>query len=417
WAFNTDLETGTGWEDQQNIVTHTIGFDTNDATIQNFMTSIANAGGGNYYPANNVSQLVSAFTSIVTQAMESIPYAYTAPVIPFNQDNAAISGNNIFVPLLVPSTETFWKGNLKNYTISTTTSTDGDISIILRDANNQPIINDNFEFISSTDHWSTSSDGGDPLVGGAVAHMTSSGSRNLFTNVDPSVPLSDSTNRVHRDTILITNALLDVSTDELRTEVLNWISWDSTLTGDDSHEGVMGAPIHTQPGVMTYSTGDVIYLPTSEGVLEAIDAETGEELWAFMPTDLLDEILTIKTNNDSTIPYYGLDGPLTLYETGGRKMAIFGMRRGGKNYYMLDITDRLNPTFVTLISNTPGFETAGFSKLGQTWSKPLFLTMDISGTTTDVLVFGGGYDPDQDGATSRLDDDEGNAIYIISASD
>ncbi|MCU7857429.1 MAG: VWA domain-containing protein, partial [Candidatus Thiodiazotropha sp. (ex Lucinoma borealis)] len=164
WAFNTDLETGTGWEDQQNIVTHTIGFDTNDATIQNFMTSIANAGGGNYYPANNVSQLVSAFTSIVTQAMESIPYAYTAPVIPFNQDNAAISGNNIFVPLLVPSTETFWKGNLKNYTISTTTSTDGDISIILRDANNQPIINDNFEFISSTDHWSTSSDGGDPLV-------------------------------------------------------------------------------------------------------------------------------------------------------------------------------------------------------------------------------------------------------------
>ncbi|MCU7932683.1 MAG: VWA domain-containing protein [Candidatus Thiodiazotropha sp. (ex Codakia rugifera)] len=417
WAFNTDLETGTGWDDQQNIVTHTIGFDTNDATIQSFMTSIANAGGGNYYPANNVSQLVSAFTSIVTQAMESIPYAYTAPVIPFNQDNAAISGNNIFVPLLVPGAEIFWKGNLKNYTISTTTSAGGEISIILRDANNQPIINDRFEFISSTDHWSTSPDGANPLVGGAVAHMTSSGSRNLFTNVNPSAPLSDITNRVHRDTTLITNALLDVSTDELRTEVLNWISWDPTLSGDDSHEGEMGAPIHTQPSVMNYSTGDVIYLPTSEGVLEAIDAETGEELWAFMPADLLDEILTIKNNNDSTIPYYGLDGPLTLYETGGRKMAIFGMRRGGRNYYILDITDRLNPTFVALISNTPGIETTGFSKLGQTWSKPLFLKMDISGTTTDVLVFGGGYDPDQDGATSRLDDDEGNAIYIINALD
>lgn len=43
--------------------------------------------------------------------------------------------------------------------------------------------------------------------------------------------------------------------------------------------------------------------------------------------------------------------------------------------------------------------------------------MDISGTITDILVFAGGYDTDQDAATSRLDDDEGNAIYIISASD
>ncbi|MEW8625520.1 MAG: VWA domain-containing protein [Candidatus Thiodiazotropha sp.] len=416
WAFTTDLETGDGWNDQQNIVTHTIGFDTDDDAIENFMTSIANAGGGNYYPARNVSELVTAFTSIVTEAMESIPYAYTAPVIPFNQDNAAISGDSIYVPLLVPASETFWKGNLKKYTITTTTDGD-DISITLLDADGNAIVNDNYEFISSRDHWSTSTDGGDPLVGGAANHMNSSSSRNLYTNINPGAVLSDATNRVHRDNSLITNTVLDVSTDELRTEVLDWISWDPTVTGEDSHEGEMGAPIHTQPAVMNYSGGDVIYLLTSEGVLEAIDAETGSELWAFMPSDLLDEILTIRNNNDSTTPYYGLDGPLTLYETGGRKMAIFGMRRGGRNYYMLDITDRLEPTFVALISNTPGMTTSGFSKLGQTWSKPLFLEMDLSGTPHEVLVFGGGYDPDQDGTTTRQDDDEGNAIYIINAAD
>ncbi|MEW8693463.1 MAG: hypothetical protein AB2535_20710, partial [Candidatus Thiodiazotropha endolucinida] len=416
YAFNTDMEPSDAWRETQNIVTHTIGFDTNDDRIENFMRSIATAGGGNYYPATSVSDLVSAFTSIVTEAMESIPYAYTAPVIPFNQDNAAVSGNRIFVPMLVPSAETFWRGNLKSYTISTST-TDGDISIVLSDANGNDIVNDNYEFVSSRDHWNTSgNDGAAPLVGGAAQQMTATGHRNLYTNTNPSAVLSDASNRVHRDNDLITHTILGVADgdDVTRNALLDWISWDPSLIGDDSHEGVMGAPIHTQPAVMNYNVGDVILLPTSEGVLEAIDEETGAELWAFMPSDLLVDIQALRNNNPASIPHYGLDGPLTVYQTNGHKMAIVGMRRGGRNYYMLDITDRLNPIFVTTINAA-----AGFDRLGQTWSKPLFMSMQIAGASDDrdVLVFGGGYDPDQDTATSRIDDDEGNAIYIVDALD
>jgi type IV pilus assembly protein PilY1 len=417
WAYNTDLETSADWIETQNIVTHTIGFDSDsDTHIRNFMVSIANAGGGNYYPASSVSDLVGAFTSIVTEAMESIPYAYTAPVIPFNQDNAAVSGNRIYVPLLVPGSETFWKGNLKKYTIRTEMSGTDEVSVVLEDADGNSIINDAFEFVDSRDHWASSSDGGEPLVGGAASHMQSSGSRNIYSNLngDTTVPLSDSTNRVHRDNALITNDMLNVATDTARTEVLNWISWDS----DSSHEGEMGAPLHSQPGIVNYSDGDVVYLPTSEGVLEAFDAETGEELWAFMPSDLLDEILIIKNNNDATTPHYGLDGPLTIYETGVRTMAIVGMRRGGYSYYLLDITDKLAPLFVAQISDPdPSSTGSEYDTLGQTWSKPLLARMNVSGTTTDVLVFGGGYDPDQDDATSRSDDDQGTGIYIIQASD
>ncbi|MEL0586206.1 MAG: hypothetical protein AAES65_15155 [Candidatus Thiodiazotropha sp. (ex. Lucinoma kazani)] len=418
YAYTTDLEPSDAWQETQNIVTHTIGFDTDDDVIENFMQSISDAGGGSYYPATSVSDLVSAFTSIVVNAQQSIPYAYTAPVIPFNQDNAAVSGDRIFVPLLVPEGETFWKGNLKSYTITTETSGD-DISIVLRDARGQPIINDSFEFVSSQDHWGSGVDGGEPLVGGVASHMLATGSRNIYSNVNPdtSVPLSDTTNRVHRtNTTHITNELLNVGTDATRTEVLDWISWQDAF---NVHEGEMGAPIHTQPSVVDYP-GDhtVVYLPTSEGVLEAFDADTGNELWAFMPSDLLADILTLKNNNDSTVPHYGLDGPLTVYETGGRTMAIFGMRRGGHSYYLLDITDRLNPRFVTQVSDPdPSSSGSEYDTLGQTWSKPLLARMYVSGSITDVLVFGGGYDPDQDGATSRADDDQGNGIYIIRASD
>ncbi|PVV11059.1 MAG: hypothetical protein B6D77_07335 [gamma proteobacterium symbiont of Ctena orbiculata] len=485
YAFNTDLEPSEAWRETQNIVTHTIGFDTNDEAIENFMMSIASSGGGNYYPATSVSDLVSAFTSIVTQAMESIPYAYTAPVIPFNQDNAAVSGNRIFVPVLVPAAETFWRGNLKSYTISTSTA-GGDVAITLTDANGSDIVNDNFEFVSSTDHWNTAgNDGANPLVGGAAQQMTASGNRNLYTNTNTGADLSNASNRVHRDNALVTHAMLGLPNgdDAGREVLLNWISWDpagsisatppsfavpcasengvcdlpedisatvwygaasswffrtdvtdsidcsNAVFGDplygtakscfylrtaESHEGEMGAPIHTQPAVMNYGSDDVIFLPTSEGVLEAFDEETGEELWAFMPSDLLGDIQTLYNNNPASIPHYGLDGPLTVYETGGHKMAIVGMRRGGSNYYLLDITDRLNPRFVTTINSA-----AGLSRLGQTWSKPLFVTMEISGSTSsrDVLVFGGGYDPDQDTTTSRANDDEGNAIYIVDALD
>ncbi|MES9837961.1 MAG: VWA domain-containing protein [Candidatus Thiodiazotropha sp.] len=415
WAYNTDMETGDGWNEVQNIVTHTIGFDTNDPAIENFMENIAFEGGGSYYPATSVSDLVSAFTSIVETAQQAIPYAYTAPVIPFNQDNAAVSGDKIFVPMFVPEAEIFWKGNIKSYTISTSTA-GGDVAIVLTDADEQDIINDNYEFVSSRDHWNpTGNDGADPLVGGAAGRMTSSGSRNLYTNTNPGADLSASSNRVHRDNDLVTYDLLGVADgdDATRDALLNWISWDPTLTGESSHEGEMGAPIHTQPAVMNYNAGDVIFLPTSEGVLEAINEETGEELWAFMPSDLLADIQTIYNNNPSSIPHYGLDGPLTVYETSGHKMAIVGMRRGGRNYYMLDISDRLNPRFVTTLNAA-----SGLNRLGQTWSKPIFLKMEFSGgATRDVLVFGGGYDPDQDTTTSRVDDDEGNAIYIVDALD
>jgi type IV pilus assembly protein PilY1 len=214
--------------------------------------------------------------------------------------------------------------------------------------------------------------------------------------------------------------MLGVATEETRTELLNWITRDPAYVATDenpSHSGVMGAPIHTQPIVVTYNNDEVVLIPTSEGVLQAIDAKSGEELWAFMPQDLLPGIRTIKNNEDSSIPYYGLDGPMTYYEVGDDKMIIFGMRRGGRKYHILNISKRLAPEYVAEISSVASDD---FSKLGQTWSKPLFLKMKINGSEQEVLVFGGGYDPDQDNITPPVtdySDDEGNAIYIVKASD
>ncbi|MCP4275819.1 MAG: hypothetical protein GY779_05640 [Gammaproteobacteria bacterium] len=408
WAYDADLKTGGDWDigldegKKQNVTTHTIYLgETFDGDLEDYMKGIAATGGGSYYPASSADDLVAAFAAIIEEASESISYSYNAPAIPFNSDNAAVSGKYLYVPLFAPKAEKFWKGNVKKFAINVV---DGVISITA--SGGVAALNSSGEFLDVNDYWNSgASDGGDPISGGAASNMD--GTRNLYTFLDDGsgTLLTIDENRVTNGNTGITKELLDVVDEVARTAVLDWVSWQDT---GNLHEGEMGAPLHTSPAVASYTGGDVIFLPTSEGVLEAIDAATGSELWAFMPKELLKEIKTIKENGDASKPNYGLDGPLTIYNAGVRKYAIFGMRRGGKNYYLLDITDRLAPTFVKTITKT-----SLSARLGQTWSKPLFMKMHIGGGTRDVLVFGGGYDEDQDAENSRVADDEGNAIFIV----
>ena len=81
------------------------------------------------------------------------------------------------------------------------------------------------------------------------------------------------------------------------------------------------------------------------------------------------------------------------YTTGGSgdKVHIFlSMRRGGRFIYALDVTNPDDPRLLWKISNS----TTGFTELGYTWSIPAVSILNLNGTNTPVLVFGGGYDPD-----------------------
>ncbi|MCM8855978.1 MAG: VWA domain-containing protein [Candidatus Thiodiazotropha sp.] len=418
WANTTDLMEGTGWDGVQNITVSTMGFYTAGDT-EAFLEEIAdiNAGGGTFYDSSG-GTIVQDLTNLITEAQTNIDYVFNAPAIPFNSDNAAVSGEHIYVPMFLPDDRIFWKGNIKKYTIAVTQD-----DVVLTALNNEPVLADDQTFESTRDLFceddSCALDQGNPLIGGVAQDMGEV--RNLFTYLGSDPVLSSSANRVRNSNTTITTDTLGVATEETRTELLNWITRDPAFPATEdnpSHSGVMGAPIHTQPIVVDYGDDNVVLIPTSEGVLEAIDADLGEELWAFMPVDLLPNIRTIKANEASSVPYYGLDGPMTFYEIGDRKMLIFGMRRGGRKYHILDITERLAPEYVAEISSAASSD---FNKLGQTWSKPLFVQMKIGGNDREVLVFGGGYDPDQDNITSPVvgsyADSEGNAIFIVNASD
>lgn len=189
----------------------------------------------------------------------------------------------------------------------------------------------------------------------------------------------------------------------------------------------MGAPLHTQPLLVRYaSADDVVYQPTSQGLLHAFDEATGAEKWAFMPDELLGTIDDAQINaslGENESPLYGLDGPMVLVhddpnkngsvDSGESALLLVSMRRGGRNIYALDVS---NPNIPKLAWEIKGGITSGFEKLAQTWSPPqIGKIKDYDGT---VVVFGGGYDEDQDAVSgSRQNDDIGNAIYIVDASD
>jgi type IV pilus assembly protein PilY1 len=449
WGYNHQPASGDAWthaadsnwdnEQPKNVITHTIGFHAGSGTArEQYLLDIANrspdedhpigtypnadyAGGydtgdiddpytgGRYAPAASATDLLDAFQDIVTSASTNVPFTYTAPTIPFNADNVAVSGDEIYVPMIAPEATLFWKGNIKKYKIEYDDAND---ELVLEDKNGSDVVSGTMQFLTSVvDFWNTGgADGAEPLVGGAASHLT--GSRNLYTYLGVTTDLTNAANRVRQSNTAITQTMLGASDATERNTLLYFANW-LEANGTTSFTGSMGAPLHTQPLTVRYSSAnDLILITTTEGILHAFDGETGQEVWSFMPDELLSTIKDVVVNGTSTEPMYGLDGPMTYYEVGSDKYIVFGMRRGGRNYYALNITDRTKPEFAWEIKGGTG----SFTTLGQTWSKPIYTIMEIEGASEkEVLVFGGGYDDDQDDATVRADDDLGNAIYIVNA--
>ena len=188
----------------------------------------------------------------------------------------------------------------------------------------------------------------------------------------------------------------------------------------------MGDTLHAQPATVVYgdpqvSGNVVLFTATNDGFLHAIDADSGREIWSFIPRELLPNLKELYFNEDISYKNYGLDGDLVsivadLNDDGvievGTDFAylVFGMRRGGDNYYLLDVTDKTQPS-LKWVKNFPQF--------GQSWSPPSVAKIQIdsasaTGSQDAVLVLGGGYDTSHDTPAPPADPDaEGAAIFIL----
>ena len=428
----------------QTVQTYTIGFTTDNTLLQ----QTATAGGGTYTVADNAKELKNAFTSILSVITNS-NNSFSAPALAANTFNGVSHINRLYYTLFEPAAAPKWNGNVKPYELND--------NYELVDANGEAAVDERGFFkITSRSFWSDRPDGVNIVTGGANDRLPAPGDRNLYTytggyDEDETGLVPDSP-----EISAINNALKNTDSSDLTAGMLNINITDANGETDNTKTDAeftrvlntirntkIGSPLHSQPVLVTYGgknaeTADLtLFFTTNDGFLHALNASpenestAGKELFAFIPKELLPNLPKLASKTGSMV--YGLDGGISVWVNesndpdstieiadGDHVYVYIGMRRGGNNYYALDVTTRTAPTLKWVIRGGPG-GTPGFEELGQSWSKPTLSSIKYGAETKKVLIFGGGYDTAQDdnplNADSLDDNDDtiGRAIFIVDA--
>jgi|GEM_PF-1251908 len=417
-----------------------------NAEAVKYLRQIAKEGGGDFYPADSVDQLLAAFKSIVAQAVTTSTL-FAAPGVSVNRFNSLFHDDEIYYSLFKPDRLPRWHGNVKKFRLCQgtegTTCKPGE----LLDAEGKAAVVDQYLSSTAKSFWSKEVDGGQVTVGGSGEQVPAPGTRKIFTylgeaapGVNHNVVLDDPNYIISTETPDLSKALFgDDPADDFE-KVVNWILGQDVMDEDQDgnfkeNRWPVADPLHSSPGVVVYGGTEAetiakIFVGTNDGLLRMIDATTGEEDWAFLPKELLPKQKDLMENQPGE-RIYGVDSTPTFWmkDTGGNvqiepengdfvKLYV-GMRRGGSNLYALDVTGEADapgasPKLMWVIKGG----VSPFEKLGQTWSRALPVHVSLNGEDKVVLLFGGGYHTSQDegfGPTDSLPAGGGNAIFMVDA--
>ncbi len=411
-------------------------------------------GQGGWYAGTSSQDVIDSVNDFINNLSTEIPAVTTGTsTIPNDQLNPAALQNYAYYPQFQPTPDKsyqLWAGNLKKYKVTSTgTLVDKNDDIFV---NSQGKIGDNYDLWSADavtgvnqDDESILGSSKNRLVGGVKSRLK------LRSNTNGAIQrkiLTDrpatATNNEYLDatTLRALDLTLVNSTDPARGYLLSLLGYrvnakqPQTITNTSIAQAEelrqVGAVMHSSPllltnqGKVTYENGvlgseerdDYILFGTTQGVLHIVDADTGEEKFAFLPNSMVENQKDALLNFDTTIGgmdklYYGVDGPWTSYteyvnaaddmltvgaglnSRSGKQIVYGGLRMGGRNYYALDLADINNPTLKFTITPPALSQCSSANPLacmGQSWSKPTLTWINWKGTKKLVMLVGGGYD-------------------------
>lgn len=211
---------------------------------------------------------------------------------------------------------------------------------------------------------------------------------------------------------------------------------------------------------------DYMLFGTTQGVLHVVDAKTGEETFAFVPNEMLENSQQSKAFLDKPSGVkanmaYGIDGAWTTYSeyaygmkavssgsisseivatvgeiksdgkvvAKGKQIAYGGLRMGGRSYYALDLSDISQPKLkfhidpdnnrIISLQANGSYKTTintALASMGQSWSKPTITTIMYKGAAKRVMLVGGGYDMEYEKTVPTITDaTKGRMVYMFDA--
>jgi type IV pilus assembly protein PilY1 len=374
--------------DIQKVMVHTIGFalppEDRDAANPELQATADN-GGGQFFSTESEAQLEAALEEAIRRIVAAT-FSFATPVIP---TTSATGSNRAYLAAFQSDpSRPAWSGYLKAYNRDST--------------GNVPVDPDTGVPLDSAKAWD------------AAVQLTAkaASTRTIKTATSIGGALQDfATSNTD-----LTAAVLDVPSAD-RDKLINYVRGIDAFDIDDRDSNVteertwkLGDIFHSTPALVTpprlpssdSGAGSYTQFRTTnsgrttiligganDGMLHAFRESDGEELWAFIPPDLLENLKTL-VNSAADHPFYVDGSPIVAdVKTGGawKTIVVFGERRGGKYYHALDITNTESPTYLWSFTD---------AKMGETWSEPVIgkVKMNPSTGSTEkyVAIVGGGYD-------------------------
>lgn len=408
------------------------------STAKDAYPNVATYGGGVASAVQIDGSFKDAIYNSYSLATNATPILIPPPVTA-EAYGSFTDSDSLYYSLFEPSSEDrAWSGNLKKFKLK-------DLQIVgLNSGAVETNALDSDGTFSATvrDFWADTGaeDYSEVTIGGVADNVPNHDARNVYffdesvgTVTNQATSLSALSNKLNVTNV--TKAQFDVAS-YTDAEFISHINWVLGLDTDSTQRNVIGGIIHSSAVVFPYGASNAstrtVYVTTNGGALHAFDEVTGDERWAFMPSSMFPIQKDIKENTAlSNGAIYGLDGKITpllidnnnnqaVDASGDRAFLFFGMRRGGDNYYGIEVTgkgasgDLDTPTLRWFIDGGTG--TTAFAEMGQSWAKPVNVNIKLNGVAYQALILSGGYDAGNDDETlTRATDTIGRAIYIVDA--
>ncbi len=421
---------------------------------------------------DSLIDIKTTLESVFIEAL-SVSTTFVAASVPVNVFNRLQTLDNFYIAIFEAESNTRWPGNIKKLKM-VDTDDDGNFDDIQDALGNTAFSNEDGRIrYEALTFWTNSGqlpdadpdeneiDGLDGraverggagqkipgFISGSIGDDSSSTTRQLYYETSPGALTAFNADNNTANSL---QAALGASSRNDALEIIRWARGQDTEDEDgdnnrtEARPWVLGDAIHSRPLAINYGATSSyseenpnirLFMGTNDGIFHVFENtdtsgnESGKEVMGFIPSELMSNFILLK-NNITTDHDYGIDGePValvsdldsdgTIESADGEEVYIyFGMRRGGKSYYILDASDpSSNPTFVKKITQTIG---GNFDELGFTFSKPKIGKVRYGGADVDVMIFAGGYDMNKDGTLvdadgARGSDSMGNAVYIINA--
>lgn len=429
-------------DDEQLIGTYTLGFGAPGDFNPSYLQTIASRGLGRYFYASNVDSLNRAFEQIILSIVERGAVYGSGGTV---QQQGLFSGDTNYIASYRTVNGGSWVGNLKRVCVTprqlATRGPAGEVRYDTTDTScmfravtsgaSQTLVPNPTPVDSYTGTRAIESDRGG--AGALLRTRLESGvgeprpdrPRALFTYFPeartPAYVRLDQPTLAGGD---ITDENLWIPSGDTWKIVnrLNGFTYDNdATTGYPRDVGLwpIGDAIHTAPVLLRYTEtcatagSCFVVLPTNNGIVNFIDARTGAEASALVPGELwrpsdlthhrLADLERQPTFETARRQY--IDGPAQLFhrdvdgdgviEAGDTAYLVFGLGRGGRVYYSMDVTTQLRAGTLPPVHPLAGVAGSAFSELRDTWSNPWMGRVAFT-NTRNVAIFSSGHVIDHD---------------------